>query len=253
MTPAGVQRVMNPQTPCARAGSWSGGLSTCIRCRRRGGSLRRSPVRGASPEPRRPRFRRPAWAEGVRSVPTRRQWCPRGGGVGGSSSPGVIRKWGWWTRSGPGPPTPLCGQAVAMRSRVDSMELSWATLCLNHLSPGVRGGVRCDGAGDEPSLPSRRLRWLPPDVRPRSAAHFRAGAFTLQGFSLTRTVCHGETRRPARLVEGAWWRRARTSAASTPRTGRSANTDIHLSSVGRGGRTVTYVRWGRMGDGRKPW
>ncbi|MFI0928154.1 hypothetical protein ACH4TP_30145 [Streptomyces sp. NPDC021012] len=44
------------------------------------------------------------------------------------------------------------------------------------------------------------------------------------------------------VEEGAW---VYSLDTADPQVG---NTDIHLFAVGRDGRTVTYVRWGRMGD-----
>ncbi|MFD3998817.1 hypothetical protein [Streptomyces sp. NPDC058548] len=44
------------------------------------------------------------------------------------------------------------------------------------------------------------------------------------------------------VEEGAW---VYSLDTADPQVG---NTDIHLFSVGRDGRTVTYVRWGQMGD-----
>lgn len=44
------------------------------------------------------------------------------------------------------------------------------------------------------------------------------------------------------VEEGAW---VYSLDTADPEVG---NTDIHLFSVGRDGRTVTYVRWGQMGD-----
>lgn len=57
---------------------------------------------------------------------------------------------------------PAAGHELPMRSRADSTELSWATMCLTNFSPGWAGGVRGDGAGDEPA----ELGQLLPDDRP---------------------------------------------------------------------------------------